>query len=340
MDPVLAELLKDAAEPVGLLGQKLNELGTVVIESVLSKQTTISDPLFTPTEPDELTEEFGVLPHIAIEMRIALSDTEAYLIATLITLDDAKTLLGNDITTGDEVALQSAQRTAGELSDLIVLMLFTDSPVRGAIQVTEARYDSIAETVGMIVDVAQGSPLARLEYDIVEGDARARVTHIVPVSLISNLATRLQADGEPAAGAAAAPESGAIRQSDLDSLDLEDESAPLPINANVDVHPAQFMPFEESSSGPRRKQGLDLILDVSLRVSVELGRTVLTVQDVLGLGPGSVVELDKIAGEPVDIFVNDRIIAKGEVVVVDENFGVRVTEIVPTTRRAPVAATA
>ncbi len=336
MDPVLAELLKDAAEPAGLLGQKLNELGTVVLESVLSKQTTVSDPLFTPTEPDEITEEFGVLPHIALEMRIALSDTEAYLMATLITLDDAKTLLGNDITTGDEVALQSAQRTAGELSDLIALMLFTDSPVRGAIQVTEARYDSIAETVGMIVDVAQGSPLARLEYDIVEGDNRAHLTHIVPVSLISNLATRLQADGEPEAAA----EGGDIKQSDLDSLDLEDESAPLPINANVDVHPAQFMPFEESSSGPRRKQGLDLILDVSLRVSVELGRTVLTVQDVLGLGPGSVVELDKLAGEPVDIFVNDRIIAKGEVVVVDENFGVRVTEIVPTTRRAPAAATA
>ena len=71
-----------------------------------------------------------------------------------------------------------------------------------------------------------------------------------------------------------------------------------------------------------------------MRVTVELGRASLTVEDVLGLGPGSVVELNKLAGEPVDVMVNDQLIARGEVVVVDENFGVRVTEIVSPRRRA------
>ncbi|WP_098503234.1 flagellar motor switch protein FliN [Tepidiforma thermophila] len=65
-----------------------------------------------------------------------------------------------------------------------------------------------------------------------------------------------------------------------------------------------------------------------MNVTVELGRTRLTVAEVLGLGPGSVIELDRIAGEPVDILVNDRLVARGEVVVVDENFGVRVVEVV------------
>ena len=65
-----------------------------------------------------------------------------------------------------------------------------------------------------------------------------------------------------------------------------------------------------------------------MNVTVELGRTELTVAEVLGLGPGSVVELDRLAGEPVDILVNDRLIARGEVVVVDENFGVRVVEVI------------
>ena len=72
---------------------------------------------------------------------------------------------------------------------------------------------------------------------------------------------------------------------------------------------------------------LELLMDVPLQVTVELGRTQKLVKEVLALGPGSVVELDKLAGEPVDILVNERPIAKGEVVVIDENFGIRVTEI-------------
>ncbi len=73
---------------------------------------------------------------------------------------------------------------------------------------------------------------------------------------------------------------------------------------------------------------MDLLAGLQMNVSVELGRTELTVSEVLGLGPGSVIELDRLAGEPVDILVNDRLIARGEVVVVDENFGVRVVEVV------------
>lgn len=73
--------------------------------------------------------------------------------------------------------------------------------------------------------------------------------------------------------------------------------------------------------------GLDLILDITMPVTVELGRTKMLIRDILALGPGSIIELEKLAGEPVDLLVNDRPIAKGEVVVIDENFGVRLTQI-------------
>jgi flagellar motor switch protein FliN/FliY len=98
------------------------------------------------------------------------------------------------------------------------------------------------------------------------------------------------------------------------------------------VRPVQFQQFGEP---PDRETGanIDLLLDVNLRVTVELGRTSMTIKEILELGPGAVVELDKLAGEPVDILVNDKPIAKGEVVVVDENFGVRVTDIVSAARR-------
>ncbi|MEX1022283.1 MAG: flagellar motor switch protein FliN [Dehalococcoidia bacterium] len=102
---------------------------------------------------------------------------------------------------------------------------------------------------------------------------------------------------------------------------------------DVDVHPVRFPPLSEPSLSNERRT-LDLIMDVSMRVTVELGRSTLTVEEVLALGPGSVVELNKLAGEPVDVLVNEQLIARGEVVVVDENFGVRVTEIVSPRRRA------
>jgi len=99
-----------------------------------------------------------------------------------------------------------------------------------------------------------------------------------------------------------------------------------------EVRPAAFQELSPShpGEGPRN---LDLLLDVGLCVRVELGRTALRVQEVLELGPGSVVELDKLAGEPVDLLVNEQLFARGEVVVIDENFGVRVTDIVSPVER-------
>jgi flagellar motor switch protein FliN len=86
----------------------------------------------------------------------------------------------------------------------------------------------------------------------------------------------------------------------------------------------------ENGAEPRR---LDLLMDVPLDLSVELGRARMTIQDLLGLGPGSVIELDKIAGEALDILVNDRLVARGEAVVVNDKFGVRITDIVSQSER-------
>jgi flagellar motor switch protein FliN/FliY len=80
-------------------------------------------------------------------------------------------------------------------------------------------------------------------------------------------------------------------------------------------------------------RNLDLLMNVSLGVSAELGRCTLRVCDVLRLGKGSIIELDRLAGGPIDVLVNDRLVARGEVVAVDDRFGVRVTEVIA--RQAP-----
>jgi flagellar motor switch protein FliN len=97
---------------------------------------------------------------------------------------------------------------------------------------------------------------------------------------------------------------------------------------------ASAMPGETSGGAEMGTvSGLDAILDIAMPLTVELGRTKMLIRDILALGPGSVIELDKLAGEPVDLLVNDRPIAKGEVVVIDESFGVRLTHISNATER-------
>jgi flagellar motor switch protein FliN/FliY len=107
---------------------------------------------------------------------------------------------------------------------------------------------------------------------------------------------------------------------------------PRPQTPPVDVKPVEFAEFGGTDfTGSQGK--LDLIVDIPVRITVELGRTRKTIGEVLALGPGSVVELNKMAGEPVDVLVNGKLIARGEVVVIDESFGIRVTEVVSKSER-------
>ena len=95
----------------------------------------------------------------------------------------------------------------------------------------------------------------------------------------------------------------------------------------VNVQPAQFTAFSGGNFGTYQPENIDLIMDVPLEVTVELGRTKKSISDILDFGPGKIIELNKIAGEPIDVLVNGKYVAKGEVVVIEESFGVRITEI-------------
>ena len=103
---------------------------------------------------------------------------------------------------------------------------------------------------------------------------------------------------------------------------------PMPQMAPVNVQPAQFQTFSPQASQPVPQENMGLIMDVPLEVTVELGRTKKSIAEILDFAPGTIIELDKIAGEPIDVLVNGKFVAKGEVVVIEENFGIRVTEII------------
>lgn len=97
---------------------------------------------------------------------------------------------------------------------------------------------------------------------------------------------------------------------------------------NVNVQPAQFQNFSTDVGAMVSQENIGLIMDVPLEVTVELGRTTKSIADILDFAPGTIIELNRIAGEPIDVLVNGKFVAKGEVVVIEESFGIRVTEII------------
>jgi flagellar motor switch protein FliN/FliY len=102
----------------------------------------------------------------------------------------------------------------------------------------------------------------------------------------------------------------------------------MPMMQPMNIQPAQFSTFTTDYSAVPGAENINLIMDVPLEVTVELGRCVKSISEILDFSPGTIIELDKIAGEPIDVLVNGKFVAKGEVVVIEESFGVRVTEIV------------
>lgn len=110
-----------------------------------------------------------------------------------------------------------------------------------------------------------------------------------------------------------------------DILALDDTVEQQENEELITVRPVKFQTFEDTPPNRSIKKNLDILQDISMHISVELGRTKSSIREVMELEEGSVVELDKIAGEQVEIYVNEKLVAKGEVIVIEDKFGVRIT---------------
>ena len=143
-----------------------------------------------------------------------------------------------------------------------------------------------------------------------EGETKAAPTQTQPV--------------QAAQATAQQPNMGAAQMMNQQMTAQPTSYAQQPVN----VQPAQFQPFTAGNVGNYNPENIGLIMDVPLQVTVELGRTTKSISDILDFSPGKIIELDKLAGEPIDILVNGKNVAKGEVVVIEESFGVRITEII------------
>jgi flagellar motor switch protein FliN/FliY len=179
---------------------------------------------------------------------------------------------------------------------------------------TAADYD--AATPPFSVD---GSDMAVLSLSIA-GSAASRLLFVVAGELSASLIAKMKS-------AQKEPVEASMRQAGLNASELEDFSTVTnPEGASGFTETPLDSLSRSHVNAP--KENIDMLLDVELDVSIELGRTDLSIKRILEMGPGSIVELNRMAGEPVDLLVNNKVVAKGEVVVVDENFGIRIVSLV------------
>lgn len=327
LSPVQATVLIDAANDAWLHGAS-------AIESILDASPAIDDVASRLVMPDEVTAEFEE-PHIVVALS---ASTEA--------APPARGFLVVPTAFAAMVFNTTAEDPGDEQNQTAMFVSTVADQLLSA--VNDAMFPASANGLALsIAETAAGAMpgvLEQLDEPCLYVTATVEIGRPLPIAFLfpGEFLDVVSAGYEPA---------------DLPSLDDPDvvaptvvradalaetpnwnatpetavEKEPTPISSVPRAQKAQFGPLS-GPAVPPQPSNIELLADLQMRVSVELGRTRLSVADVLALGAGSVVELDRLAGEPVDILVNDRIIARGEVVVVDENFGVRIVEVLARSR--------
>ncbi len=332
---------KLAAFGASLYQSAIEALGTT-LDKKLEVTACTAAPLMSAAIPGEFV---GLFLTADLELRLADGSTGACLL--MIGEDEASMLFNvspADAANEEEYTAkleEAVHTTLSDLSDFLTLSVSVNSGAQMQFGVGEVHLQNLAQNPLQLTGKMEMGDVLLTRLDIVAEDTPPMtVSFLLSSDDLAGVLGSVDASEAPAPAAAppppppppvaAAPPPQAPRAPQLTPLPA---SAGAPVGGpDPVVRPAQFTSFGSQAEGAAMAN-IDLILDVSLRVTVELGRKLMSVRDILALGPGSVVELDKLAGEPVDVLVNDRLIATGEVVVADENFGVRITDIVNPAKR-------
>jgi flagellar motor switch protein FliN/FliY len=269
--------------------------------------------------------------------RLITSEKGALALADLMMGGDAKELPAE----ANDLYLSAAQEG---LSQLIGSALTSLSGIMGGARLSAESSSSSLDEEGTWIpfqDEAEDAHAWVGKIDLaVEGVEPFSLSIAIPAANAANLASKVReamAPPEPEPAPAPLPVPHAAPSRPQQATAAAQPSQPVSLPPRQQSQPVDARPVEFAQLGGSEFAGspgnIDLIVDIPVRVTVELGRTRKTIGEVLALGPGSVIELNKMAGEPVDVLVNGKLIARGEVVVIDESFGIRVTEVVSKAER-------
>lgn len=326
-------------------GRRVGEVFATGLGSVVAQAPEIGSSTVTIADFEAVAGAYPAADYISITMTLTLPDGTTVPVLVTVPFASVGALLMIEISVEQmadpafaEPQLEMIAAALRELLDITGLLLFIDELTGAEIVINSVTAGGIDAALLPLADADMNGTM-RVDVVLSVSGAEATLAVLVPIAQMDQL---LAVVAPPVVEAMPATSADA---SDAPAMGAGGAGGPFdfpPIRASEStgddaVHAVRFPPIGGAETGVVSQQ-IDLLMDVSLRLTVELGRSSMTVEEVLALGPGSVIELDKLAGEPVDVLANDRLIARGEVVVVDENFGVRVTEIMSPRSRAQAMA--
>lgn len=347
-EPVEEEILSDIEKDLlGEIGNISMGSASTALSTIINQQVNITTPVVTVTTLNKLRDSFEV-PNIALEVKytsgiigenlLVMKIADAAIVANLMMGGDGR-VDNHELTELEESAVSEAMnQMIGSAATSMATMFSREiniSPPNSKI------WSDSTDTLTNNID--NNENIVQVSFKLTIGSlVDSTIMQILPVETAKKIVAIMMGTEEgaqPVSKDTSSSHEETIKYPDHEeSVNTHGETyrepaaerkAPEP---EVEIHKASFQPLKEASTTTVPKN-IDLILDVPLEISVVLGRTKKNIKDILSLGTGSLIELDKLAEEPVEILVNGKIVAFGEVIVVDENFGVRITSIVSSAER-------
>lgn len=351
-------------DALGEIGNISMGTSATTLFTLLGHKVTITTPTVRITSWDELSQEYKY-PLVAVRVEY----TDGLTGSNLLVLKEVDAKIITDLMMGGDGTNTSGELTDLHLSAISEAMnQMVGSSATSMSSMFEKRID-ISPPKAFMMDLNNGFPygelsdsdkIVKIAFKMEVGTLiDSQIMQLLPLpfakSLVNNLLNVASAASAPEIPQAPVQQS-TQRQTPVQPSRAAQEPPPRPVQQYapeydapeqdmmyqsnrpqrsrepVNVQPAHFQTFDDDRMSFEKKN-ISMIMDVPLQVTVELGRTHKLIKDILEFGPGSIIELDKLAGEPVDIMVNGKPIAKGEVVVIDESFGVRITDIIHPSKR-------
>ncbi|WP_353855748.1 flagellar motor switch phosphatase FliY [Bacillus sp. Bos-x628] len=341
-DTVLSAMEQDA---IGEIGNISFGSSATALSTLLSQKVEITTPTVTVIQKSKLNEEFPH-PYVAIEVNytegfsasnlLVIKQTDAAVIADL--------MMGGDGTNADpslsEIHLSAVQEAMNQMMGSAATSMST--VFNKKIDISPPRVELLDVKEGEGTDrIPAEELLVKVSFRLTIGELiDSNIMQLYPITFAKDLIAELTGPAQEEVMQATPQSAPKLKQAAPQTQSAPVQQAappkrqakPKPAEP-VNVAPVEFEEFSEPQHTTNQLGNLDMLMDIPLSITVELGRTQRSVKEVLELSAGSIIELDKLAGEPVDILINKRIVAKGEVVVIDENFGVRVTDILSQSER-------
>jgi flagellar motor switch protein FliN/FliY len=353
--PLLEEFLSSIeTDTLGEIGNISIGSSATALSALLNQKVEITTPSITVIHRDTIEKEFQE-PYVAVQVKytIGFEGANLFVINTRDAAIIANLMLGGDGVVDDveldDIHLSAVQEAMNQMMGSAATSMST---------IFKKKVDISPPSIGLLdYKIGKGTNKVPEDEYLIKVSFRIRVGELIDSSIMQvypiQFGKQLVSDlfevnspkkEEPNSVPTQSPISQPISENENQREVVTAPSAPSAYGnqtlssgsnqvSNHSVQPAAFSTLQPTSMPENEARNLNMLYDIPLNVTVELGRTKRSVKEILELTTGSIIELDKLAGEPVDILVNNKLIAKGEVVVIDENFGVRVTDIVSKTDR-------